>query len=282
MSRETETDASPWTRHALQWGKVGSPLRPVAEDAEFYWHAITSALPRTELARAQVLLLGATPELASMPWPAGASLMACDLSLDMLRGVWPLGRFPGTLAAAVNANWLALPLDSGSCSVVIGDGSLSVMSRVADFERISLELHRVLQPSGLLVLRLFCQPAVAELPESVLADLRRGHVGSFHAYKWRLVMAIHAGDENASLDDVWKVWTTEFPDPDQVRALSGWPAEAIQTPGAYRGASARYSFFRLAEVRAMLSAEFEFIDAVWPTYELGERCPVASFRRRAR
>jgi len=30
----------------------------------------------------------------------------------------------------------------------------------------------------------------------------------------------------------------------------------------------------------MLSPEFEFLDAAWPSYELGERCPIASFRRR--
>lgn len=275
-----KASGSHWTRHAAQWGRVGSPLRPVDEGVALYWRAITSSLAESELAVARVLLLGVTPELTSLPWTGGSSLLACDLSLDMLQSIWPLGRFPGASASALNADWLALPLAGGACNLVVGDGSLSVFDRPDDYRRCAQELYRVLQPGGCVVLRLFCQPQVLESPEQVLADLRRGHVGNFHAFKWRLVMAMHASNQNARLADIWARWESEFPEPELAAALSGWPLDAIRTLEAYRNASARYSFYTMAEVRSMLSPEFEFLDVAWPRYELGERCPIASFRRR--
>jgi SAM-dependent methyltransferase len=271
---------SHWTRHAAQWGRVGSPLRPIDEDADLYWRAITSSVPESELAMARVLLLGVTPELTSLRWPAGSSLLACDSSLDMLKSIWPLGQFPGAYAGALNANWLALPLAPAACNLVVGDGSLSVFDRADDCRRCAQELCRVLLPGGCVVLRLFCQPKVPESPEQVFADLRRGHVGNFHAFKWRLVMAIHASNESACLADIWARWESEFPEPEMAAALSGWPLDAIRTLEAYRNASARYGFYSMAEVRSMLAPGFEFLNAAWPSYELGERCPIATFRRR--
>ncbi|MDP2783120.1 MAG: methyltransferase domain-containing protein [Sulfurimicrobium sp.] len=216
-----------------------------------------------------------------MRWPADSSLLACDSSLDMLQSIWPLGRFPGAFSAALNADWRALPLAPGACKLIVGDGSLSTLGCADDYRRCAREFYRVLQPGGCLVLRLFCQPRKPELPEQVLADLRRGHVGNFHAFKWRLVMAIHASNESACLADIWARWESGFPQPETAAALSGWSLDAIRTLEAYRHASARYSFYGMAELRSMLAPEFEFLDAAWPGYELGERCPIASFRRTA-
>jgi SAM-dependent methyltransferase len=281
MTVNSKPSGSHWARHAAQWAKVGSPLRPVGEDVDLYWRAITSAVADADLATARVLLLGVTPELTSLPWPRASRLVACDLSRDMLRAIWPLGRFPGECAGALNADWQSLPLGSGACNVVVGDGSLSVFSRGEDCRRCAQELGRVLRPGGCLVLRLFCQPSVPESSEQVLADLSGGRVGNFHAFKWRLVMAVHAESESACLGDIWARWESAFPDPRLPAALAGWPFDAVATLEAYRNAAARYGFFGLEDVRTMLAPEFEFLDAAWPRYELGERCPIVAFRRRA-
>lgn len=279
MSLKPNTTESHWRHHAAQWGKIGSPLRPTGEDADLYWKAIVSSLPESELAQARVLLLGVTPELASLPWPGGSSMLACDASRDMLQSIWPLGHFPGVFSAALNADWMAMPLVSGACPLIVGDGCLSIFPHAADCRRLAQELHRVLQPGGSLVLRLFCQPPMPESPEQVLADLHRGQVGNFHAFKWRLVMAIHASNDNACLGDIWARWESEFPQPERAAELSGWSLDAIGTLAAYRNATARYSFFNLEDSCALLAPQFEFVGAAWPGYELGERCPIARFRR---
>ena len=62
--------------------------------------------------------------------------------------------------------------------------------------------------------------------------------------------------------------------------MSGWTLDAVRTLEAYRNATARYNFCTLPEVRSLLSPQFEFLGAALPGYELGERCPIVSFRRR--
>lgn len=280
MIRNPETADSHWKLHAAQWEKVGSPLRPAGEDATLYWNAITSLLAEPDLAEARALLLGVTPEIASLRWPSGSTLLACDSSPAMLAEIWQPSRFPGAFAGALRADWRALPIRSGSVGLVIGDGSLCVLECADDYRACAREFHRTLRPDGGLVLRLFCRPPTPESPEAVLADLRNGSAGGFHAFKWRLVMAMHAADPNARLADIWVRWESEFPEPEEVAALSGWSGDAIGTLAAYRGAPARYSFFSLEEVCELLSPQFELAGAAWPGYELGERCPVASLRRR--
>lgn len=254
-------------------------MRPAGEDAALYWNAITSLLAEPDLAEARALLLGVTPEIVSLRWPSGSTLLACDSSQAMLAEIWQPSRFPGTFAGAIQADWRALPVRSGSVGLIIGDGSLCVLECVDDYRACAREFHRTLRPGGGLVLRLFCRPETPESPETVLADLRNGKAGGFHAFKWRLVMAIHAADPSAKLADIWARWESEFPEPEEVAALSGWPPDAVGTLAAYRNAPARYSFFSLEEACELLSPQFELAGTAWPSYELGKRCPVASFRR---
>ena len=280
LRNKAEVAGSHWKHHATQWAKVGSPLRPVAEDRRLYWQAVEASLDVAAFPAVRALLLGVTPELAALPWPGAAQMVACDSSLDMVRRVWPQNGFPGAFASAVNADWRALPLATARCDLAIGDGCFSVLPDSGSYRRCAQELGRVLRAGGGLVLRLFCPPPIAESAQQVLADLHRGDVGNFHAFKWRLVMAVHAGDAGACLHDVWNVWSRAFPEPDAVAALSGWSLEAIGTLEAYRNATARYSFFSLDQVRDLLSPEFEFLQVLRPSYELGDRCPIVSLRSR--
>lgn len=269
-----------WNRHAAQWARIGSPLRPAAEDCALYRDAIARSFPGTEGRSMRVLLLGVTPELASMPWSSETELVACDHSLGMVRHLWPMAQFPGAFAVALNADWLALPLAESRFSMAAGDGSLSQLDYPEDFRRVVAELRRVLRPGGLLVLRLYCRAEPPESVDAVFGDLRAGRVAGFHAFKLRLLIAMHGRGPGARLAEIWERWASEFPDPAETAKLSGWSRETIATMEAYRDAPARYSFPTLDEVRAILAPDFEFLDAAWPHYELGDRCPVVSFRRR--
>ena len=270
---------SHWTRHAAQWNNVGSPLRPNEEDQRQYWQAIAACMSPAELAQSRTLLLGVTPELRALPWPSSAQLIACDLSLQMLHGIWPMASYSGDHATRINSDWMRLPLAANCCTLALGDGCLTTVPGDQDYRRIARELHHVLAPDAHLIVRLFCAPENAEQTEDVLADLRRGAVGNFHAYKWRLVMAMHAHDPALTLADVWASWDAEFPDKQAVARLSGWSIDAINTLSAYRDAPARYSYLSVAQVAELFAPEFKLIGMIYPSYELGERCPIVSFQR---
>ena len=267
-----------WNELAQRWRWVGPPLRPCAEDvraaegAVRRWHEAAGGMPP------DALLLGVTPEIATMRWPAGTRLVGVDHSWAMIRAVWPgapLG-FP-----AVCAEWYQLPLRDGSRDVVIGDGSFSALKSAHEYGPMAQAARRVMRREAVFVIRFFVRPDAPEPPAAVFEDLRRGRIGSFHVFKWRLVMSLQEDPgEGVALGRVWDAWRAAGPEPEQLARRTGWPLESVLTMEAYRGAATRYSFPTLAEARSAVAEAFEETGCVYPTYELGERCPTLIFRPR--
>jgi hypothetical protein len=195
----------------------------------------------------------------------------------MIRGVWP-GAALGH--AAVCADWLALPLPDGTQDLVLGDGCFSALT-FDEYPAMSQDLRRVLHPRGLVVMRFFTRPDRPETPARAFADLRAGRIGSFHAFKWRLAMALHGSLEaGVRLGDIWETWNDAFPRPEELARERGWPLPVVLTMNDFRGGETRYTFPTLSEARAAMAAGFEEMSCHFPQYELGERCPILTFRPR--
>jgi SAM-dependent methyltransferase len=257
-----------WPLHARQWALVGPPLRPCAEDVRAVASAIGSRPPPS-----RALLLGVTPELASLAWPAGTSLVAADRSADMIGAIFP---GPSERGRAIQADWRALPFADGSFDVAVGDGCLSNLPYPDGYHGFAREVGRVLAPGGVLVLRLFAAPERAESLDDVARDLRDGRIGSFHALKWRLAMAVQPPDRNVPVEEILRALDRVAPD----RARLPWPADVVGTIEAYRGSPLVYSFPTLAEARRAMSGHLAERAIVTPGYELGDRCPIVTLTAR--
>lgn len=266
-----------WRAHARQWRWLGSPLRPAPEDIEFVERAVFEWYDRAHPRSVRALLLGVTPELALMEWPAHTRLTAVDRSAPMIGAVWP-GAALGQ--PAVRGVWTSLPLAARSQHVAVGDGCL-VLLAAREYAAFFSELGRVLTRGGLLVLRVFLRPETPEPVSAVLNDLARGRIASVHAFKWRLAMALHGGLEaGVLLSAIWEAAQPALADAAGLERRLGWPREAIGTLEAYRGSATRYTFPTLDEARAALAPYFEESSYHAPEYELGERCPTLVLRPR--
>jgi len=264
---------SHWDRHARNWHYFGSPLRPAPEDVR-WMEAALSRLPGAPRA----LLLGVTPEYAALAWPAGTRLLAVDINRAMIRHVWPKHAVPQG-ACVVCGEWTQLPLADASVDVVLGDG-VTFSHEVCGLEA---EIRRVLKSAGRYLIRAFVRPKQQESLDRLHEDLHTGRIGSFHAYKWRLAMALHASlEEGVRPANIWRVWHERVPDPVALARQTGWLPEVIATIDAYRDAVAVYSFPTLDELKTMLQVHFEIVTLHFPGYELGERCPLVELRPRAR
>lgn len=263
----------PWRKHALQWSRVGPPLRPSPEDVAVAVDAVDAWRETTGRDDPSLLLLGVTPELCALPTGTRSRVVAVDRSLDMIRCVWPGRLRPAD--EALCGDWLRLPIESRSVDLVLSDGCLSTLPYPGGYADVCAELLRVLRGAGRCVARCFVLPGKPERVEDVLADLRAGRTGGFHAFKWRLVMALQPDPETGVvLADVWDALHAAEDDLDSLALRCGWPLEAVRTMEAYRGVTARYSFPALPELRELfLDAGFSLADVFHPTYELGDRCP---------
>ncbi|HTJ45246.1 MAG TPA: class I SAM-dependent methyltransferase [Kofleriaceae bacterium] len=229
-----------WPLHAQQWARIGPPLRPCDEDL---------AIVRREGAGAKrVLLLGVTPELASLPWP---ELVAIDHAHAMIEAVCPKH------VRAIVGEWTALPLPDHAVDLVLGDGALCCVAYPDGYHAIARELTRVLAPGGRAILRLF-----ASIDQELQIE------GNFHAFKWRLAMSLAAIDRNVAVADIHRAFEARFPDRDALP----WPREAIDTIDVYRDSTIRYSFPTEHEAVAAL-APLRLVSRHAPAYDLGERCP---------
>lgn len=263
----------PWERHARQWSRIGPPLRPSPEDVAVARQALDTWRSTRGEEDPTLLLLGVTPELCSLPTGERSRLIAIDRSIDMIRSVWP-GRLRSG-DEAICAGWRWLPLRQDSVDVILSDGCLSTLPYPAGYVDVCAELLRVLRDGGRCVARCFVQSEKPERVADVFADLAAGRVGGFHAFKWRLAMALQPDAETGVvLADVWNALYEAESDLDALSRRCGWPVEEVRTIDAYRGAEARYSFPALGDLCEVFSdAGFSVLQVSRHSYELGDRCP---------
>ncbi len=271
--------AGRWEDLARRWDELRPPVRPARAD--------TAILERVAAERCgagggrprRALLLGVTPETATMRWPEGCRLLAIDSSEAMVRHVWPARDVPH--GAAALADWLAMPLRDGSYDLVVGDGSLSLPRYPGGCAATVREIRRVLSDRGVLAMRMFTRPDANESVEAIFADLAAGRIGTLDAAKWRLVMALHADTATgARMGDVWEAWTAHVPDPAALMRSLGWPEDAPRIFEGLQGLDARATFPTLAEVRALLADGFREVGCLRPGYADGDQYPTMVFEVR--
>jgi hypothetical protein len=260
--------ATSWNTFHRRWAQLRPPLRPTP--------AVAAAIAAAIAGHGDsALLLGVTPELADI----AEATLALDWSEPMIAEVWP-----GDTDArrAVLGDWRSMPWRRRRFSAVIGDGSLNVLD-YADYPALFGELGRVLLPGARLALRVYEAPTDGPPVEALRRETLAGRAGGFHAFKWRLAMALVAADGDASvaLRDIHEAFERAFPNRQALGAATGWAAAEIGEIDAYAGSETRYSFPTRAELLAALPARFanpRFVAA--GEYELAERCPilVADFR----
>lgn len=257
-----------WQDFARQWHRLGSPLRPCAEDVENFRQAMGSNPGRC-------LLLGVTPELAEI----SLQLTAIDNSAAMIAALWT-SRNTGN--PAILDDWLDLPFDAGSYDTVIGDGCLVLLSHPMQHKRFFEQLSRVISPGGKILLRAFVSPEQGESRELVCSEALNGKIKGFHAFKWRLSMAIasETTDHNMSVAETCATFDRLIPDRLLLASVTGWSAEDIATIDIYRNSDARYSYPTLAQVRQIIPPSLKETGLMCGHYELAERCPLLSFKPR--
>ncbi len=274
----TSNEPSYWNHLAQLWSLLGSPLRPHSQDvliaSEAASNLAANLLHRSNL---QALLLGVTPELASMSWPEGTHLTAADLEPGMLAKVWP---GDSSTRTSICADWLSLPFPDAAFDFVLGDGCLVLLEYPDAYIKLAHSLRRCIRDDGRLMLRIFCRPSEPETLQSLLYALDAKAIKSFDAFKWRLIMAVQGNDvyHGAVLADVWRAWHRLVPDAERFAQEQGWPMEKVGVIDAYRDNPARYTYPSLQEVEQTFSGYFQIERTQSGQYELAERCPHVLFR----
>jgi SAM-dependent methyltransferase len=261
-----------WNHYSRQWSDLGPPLRPSAEDLAFTRSAIAEWLRTTRRAARTQLILGVTPELCGLPIDLGSRVIAVDRSVEM---IWKLWLPRPNADEVICADWRRMPLGASSIDLVLGDGCLPALNFPLGHSALFHELRRILRPEGRCIIRCFVQADERETPDEVFADLSRERIGSFHALKLRLAMALQSDVKTGiALESVYNLVQRTWPKLNLLAERFGWSIGEVLTIEAYRSVKIRYAFPTCAQYCSFFSAAgFSVRRVVSPSYELGERCP---------
>ena len=188
-----------------------------------------------------VLILGVTREFATLAWPAGTAVTALDQTPYIIQHVWPGST--ASIDRVVCGDWLDPPLAPRAFAFIAGDGVLSMLPFDRGYRRLAAAMASLAREGAIWNLRLHVRPLCPESPASVIDDLMALKIGSFHAFKLRLAMALH-GDDDANgvrVADVWRYW--EAAGVDVQEAGRTWMANRGHPHiDAYRDSPVSYSF----------------------------------------
>lgn len=269
-------------KHAQNWHLFGSPLRPCSADMQLMqrgldgWQ-IAYAAPANVPLRA--LLLGVTPEIAMHDWGVPVELTAVDISQAMIDTVWPGDT---AMRHAHCADWMNMSLAQKCFDLLLADGVFTLFNYPAGYVALAKMIRRCLKQGGLFMLRAFCRPATPETLPDIFDDLWKQRIGSLHAFKWRLAMALQGDDihRGVAVAKVWEAYHANVPDPQILAQATGWPIEVLATIDAYRDSAATYTFPSMDELITTVAPYLEYTWHATSDYELAGRCPMLCFKPR--
>ena len=266
-----------WSRMAHLWHLVGPPLRPAADDLTVFqnsidrWCAANTRAPRA-------LILGVTPELYRLSWPSGTVPTALDSSRAMIDEVWP-----GPAATALQGSWTAMPLAASSRDIVVCDGGFGTLAYPRVQADLMRELHRILAPGGIFVVRLFAPTGRTDTVTDVFARLDAGDIASLDSLKLQLWGALHGNaHQGVRPRDVVALILGAVGSYDRLAEAQGWPIEHVRSLNLHRASNAVYHLTEAEEVIRMAIDDpggFECLEKVEPNYALGACCPIVTLRR---
>lgn len=252
-----------WLTIHQWWQRLGPPQRPPAD-------VIAAVKVLVQGIEGRGLLLGVTPEYADLL----PDMTAVDRSRSMLDHIWP-----GDTARrrAIQGDWLDYDAPAGSFAVVVGDGSLNVLTYPDGIERLFERLTRLLRPGGRAVFRVYTTPGAGETLPDLPRIVQEKGVPNIHGLKWRIALALtrKTGEANLAVTAIRDAFLTLFPDRGRLGAATGWPAEEIDTIDMYRGSQEVYSFPTRAQLLAVVPPAFvgaRLVEA--GNYDLAPACPL--------
>jgi SAM-dependent methyltransferase len=246
------------------------------------WMAEPVRDPASDTDTIDVLVLGVTVEIVTMPWPRTVRLTAFERSSGMIRAFWP-GRLPGC-RSVVRADWDAPPFRDEAFDIVVGDGIFNTRHYPNGYLELGMRIRSLLRPGGRLFVRGFTQLDVKEEPEQVIDAYDAGRITDYHALRFRLLTSLQA----SAAEGTWG--NKDFIDQELVargvalaelyRRTGYEPPHPQAKPGSgATNAMSRVSYPTLAEYERVLTKSFRLLGRRHGSHPLAHRCPIFGLQR---
>lgn len=266
---------SNWGVNKSLWQSIKPPLIPSAEDASLMW----SACPAELLARdhARVLVLGVTPALVNMPWPAGFEICAVDFDPAMIETLWVDGQ--DARSSVICANWSAMPFPDDHFDLVVGDCSFCALPGLDAYQAVLSEIVRVKRDDAPIICRFFMQSTPRLTMHSVVEKLGDPLLSQCAPAARRLLIPIAVSGEDAAVtyNCVEDRIACEWGPFDAFLAAMGLDGEEEARSRLAFSLPHRLNFPTLAQITRQFAAAGLTPTVHVPGYPAGQFCPTIRF-----
>jgi hypothetical protein len=218
----------------------------------------------------RVLILGVTPALVDLPWPARAEVHAVDYDQAMIDLLWR----PGSGRQCHRARWQEMPFPDGFFDLVVGDCSFNALPSPADYDDVMAEIGRVRSPGAPLITRAFVQSEPRLTLAGLVGQSATMLAGLTPAHKRLLVLIASArADGTLHFPDIFGRIRDEWGDVDDyLAALGHSPAEVERSKSVY-ASDQRLNYPTERELADRFAPWFGRVEFAYPDYAAGRNCP---------
>jgi hypothetical protein len=266
-----------WVSVARHYHEMLPPLAPHAEDIAEFERTVAIFSGLGERSAIEAVMLGITPSIALMNWPSASQITGIEMSAAVIKAIWP-GDIPNKREAKC-ASWFALSDCKNSCDVVIGDGSFIACRFPQEARMLIKAVRESLRHGGIFIVRVYIRPDKPESLEGVMRDLLTLKYHGIDGFKLRLWLALaRSVEDGVAVQEAARVLEEYRVDEKVMMERLGWTAAAVKHLGKWRTSNAVYSFPSLNELRELTNEYFYEESITFPTYCLGNCCPILVLR----
>jgi hypothetical protein len=278
--RAAHTRDDIWAGIARNYSTFQSPFVPCAEDIGVYEGSAAARATVLEQIGLRAIILGVTPGIALMRWPVRSSVVAIEASQAVIDALWP-GDVPGA-RTALCADWHDVPFPRGSTDFIVGDGALNTCRFPEQMHTLLGRIADLLAIDGVFAVRCYTQPRRREGVHDLLMSLIGGCRMTLDRFKLRLYLAAQQdSSDGVAVRDLAVTLDRYGITLQTMRDEFGWDSRAIQPISCWRASDAIYSFPTVEEVCALFRGRFDQICIKYPSYELGDCCPLFILHRKS-
>lgn len=276
-----------WVGVAQAYGQLDPPLVPSPADLA----AMTGVLNRARIASPEsansgwpALLLGVTPALANLAWPAETRLEAWDQSPTMVERAWIGDRQAsggrGSRTAMVKP-WEDLPRDRPSgFACAVGDGSFNSFNSGRPFTAFFALLAACLRPGARAAIRIYLRPDPAVPIDRRVDEFIDGKWANPSEFKLLCYAALQTDvREGMRVAAFWDFCERELARNDRFRELATRHGAKWGVIESSRGSPVRMVFPTMSELEGMLPAGLKLERVHTADHATARWCPVLEFRR---
>jgi SAM-dependent methyltransferase len=271
-----------WNYSIEIYKRMKSPWRPSRQEIAIMESQVAGWMgERINKSGIHALVLGISPEIVDMTWPAQTRLTVVDNSEAMARAFWPSDSVERR--QLVQADWMNLPFESRQFDAVIGDGVFNVLSYPEGYQHFAQILSCNLKPDGLFLTRVQTQFEPKENPEDISARYLSGQITDYHELRFRFITAMqpdvyqgvfsskeiidsHLAKFGISLSELYR--TTGY-DPPPMEGGHSASAGAPPMKATYPTQN---------EFLISMREHFQVMELSYGNHPLGHQCPIFAFR----